>query len=193
MLSKLKVLFTYVLFIFLLSACGSNFEPDFSYEINDFTFINQDGEEVSKQDLEGKIWLADFIYTSCETECPQMTYNKQKIERALNDEGINDVEFVSFSVDPETDTPEVLREYGEVRGIKFDQWTFLTGYDLNTIEEFARESFKTTANQLTDTEFIHGVSFYLVTREGNAEKSYNGYLLEQEQIDEIVNDIKSLN
>ncbi|MFD2043937.1 SCO family protein [Ornithinibacillus salinisoli] len=187
------ILATTTIFLFLIvSGCGEKFEPAFSYEIDDFTFTNQDGEEVSKSDFEGKIWIADFIFTSCDEECPQMTYNKQKVERALQEEGIDDIEFVSFSVDPEKDSPEVLKEYGEVRGITFDHWTFLTGYEFETIEQFARDSFKTQADQLTDTDIVHGISFFLVSPEGKAVKKYNGYLLQEEQIDEIVNDIESM-
>ncbi|SHG24496.1 SCO family protein [Ornithinibacillus halophilus] len=188
-----KKLIPILLLTLILAACGPKYEGDFSYEIQDFTFTNQDGEEVSKSDFEDKFWIVDFIYTTCDTECPQMTYNKQKIESALNDAGINDVEFVSFSVDPETDTPEVLKEYGEARNITFDNWTFLTGYDFETIQNIAEESFKTRVEQYPDDDaLLHGVSFYLVSPEGNAIKSYNGYILQKEQIDQIVDDIKSM-
>jgi protein SCO1 len=181
--------------ILILAACGGpKYEGDFSYEIQDFTYTNQDGEQVSKSDLEGKIWIADFIYTTCETECPQMTYNKQKIERALHEEGIEDVEFVSFSIDPEHDTPEVLKEYGEVRGIEFDKdnWTFLTGYDSQTIKEFAVKSFKSIVEPMEDDTFIHGVLLYIVSPEGNAIKSFNGMYLTEEQITDAVNFIDDM-
>lgn len=178
----------------LLAACGSQkYEGDFSYKVEDFTFTDQDGKEFSKSDLEGKIWIADFIYTTCETECPQMTYNKQKIEKALQEEGINDIEFVSFSIDPENDTPEVLKEYGEVRGIEFDNWTFLTGYDFETIKELAVTSFKIPLEKMKDENtFMHGVSFMIVSPEGNAIKSVNGYYMTQEQITEVVDFIEGM-
>lgn len=191
MKKKISVVIMLALVVFL-AACGQKYKGDFSNEVQDFTFTNQDGKEVSKSDFDGKIWIVDFIYTSCETECPQMTYNKQKIERALEDEGINDIEFVSFSIDPERDTPEALKEYGEVRGIEFDHWTFLTGYDYETIKEFAVKSFKIPIEQLEDNTFMHGVSFTIVSPEGNAIKSYNGYYLEQDQIKEMVEFIKDM-
>ncbi|WP_042145134.1 SCO family protein [Paucisalibacillus sp. EB02] len=174
--------------ILLLSACGPKYEGDYSYPVDDFTFTNQNGEQVSKSDFDGKIWIADFIYTTCETECPQMTYSKQKIDRALKDEGIEDVEFVSFSIDPEDDTPEVLKEYGEVRGIDFDKdnWTFLTGYDFDTIKEFAVKSFKVPVEKTKEDIFMHGVQLSIVSPEGNAIKYYNGLTLNDEQIKEMV-------
>jgi protein SCO1 len=191
MTKKISILIVLMLITFL-GACGQKYKGDFSYEVQDFTFTNQDGKEVSKSDFDGKIWLVDFIYTSCETECPQMTYNKQKIERALQEEGIDDVQFVSFSIDPERDTPEALKEYGEVRGIEFDNWTFLTGYDFKTIKEFAVKSFKTPVEVLEDKSFMHGVLFTIVSPEGNAIKSYNGFYLDQDQINEIVKFIKDM-
>lgn len=194
MLKKIPLL---VLFgsILLLAACGgAKPEGDFSIDVKDFTYTNQDGEQVSKSDFEGKIWIADFIYTTCLTECPQMTYNKQRIEKALKEEGIEDVEFVSFSIDPEVDTPEVLKEYGEVRGIDFanGNWTFLTGYDYDTIKEFAVSSFKTIAEDMNDGTFAHGVSLTIVTPEGKAIKQYNGMYLTEEEIKEVVKFIDSM-
>ncbi|GGA87821.1 SCO family protein [Ornithinibacillus halotolerans] len=189
-----KILYPVILFsIVLLAACGGKYEGDFSYEIQDFTYTNQDGEQVSKSDFEGKFWIADFIYTTCETECPQMTYSKQKIERALHEEGIKDVEFVSFSIDPDNDTPEVLKEYGEVRGIDFEEgnWTFLTGYDFDTIKEFAVKSFKVPVEKFDDT-FMHGTHLMIVSPEGNAIKYFNGYTMTDEQINELVQFIKPM-
>lgn len=173
--------------ILILSACGPKYEGDYSYPVGDFTFTNQNGEQFSKSELEGKIWIADFIYTTCETECPQMTYSKQKIDRALKEEGIEDVEFVSFSIDPEVDSPEVLKEYGEVRGIDFekDNWTFLTGYDFDTIKEFAVKSFKIPVEKMDDS-YMHGVQLSIVSPEGNAIKHFNGFTLTDEQIQEMV-------
>ncbi|WP_010096833.1 SCO family protein [Ornithinibacillus scapharcae] len=192
---KFSLIVTILASCLLLVACGGQkYEGDFSYKVDDFTFTNQDGEEFSKSDLDGKIWIADFIYTTCDTECPQMTYNKQKIERSLTEAGINDVEFVSFSIDPEVDTPEVLKEYGEVRGIEFDNWTFLTGYDFDTIKELAVSSFKIPIEKMKDDDstFMHGVSFMVVSPEGNAIKSFNGYYMTEEQVTEVVDFIEGM-
>ncbi|WP_026905957.1 SCO family protein [Paucisalibacillus globulus] len=187
------ILFMITSAILLLSACGSKYEGDYSYPIGDFTFTNQNGEQVSKSDFDEKIWIADFIYTNCETECPQMTYSKQKVDRALKEEGIEDVEFVSFSIDPEVDKPEVLKEYGEVRGIDFekDNWTFLTGYDFDTIKEFAVKSFKIPVEKIDDA-LMHGVQLSIVSPEGNAIKHFNGFTLTDEQIEEMVAFIKDM-
>ncbi|MEN2766612.1 SCO family protein [Ornithinibacillus xuwenensis] len=192
-MKKLKPILFLVIIITILSGCGDpKYEGDFSYKVEDFTFTNQDGESVSKSDFEGKIWIADFIYTNCKTECPQMTYNKQKVERALEDAGITDIEFVSFSIDPEHDSPEVLKEYGEVRGLDFDNWTFLTGYDFQSIKEFAIESFKTPVEKMEDDTFAHGVSFFVISPEGNAIKNFNGYYLTDEQVGDVVSFIEGM-
>ncbi|WP_047982166.1 SCO family protein [Ornithinibacillus contaminans] len=182
-----------IVLLSLLTACGEpEYNGNISYEVQDFSFTNQDGETVSKSDFEGDIWIADFIYTNCQTECPQMVYNKQKVERALSDAGIDDVKFVSFSIDPEHDTPEVLKEYGEVRGIEFDNWTFLTGYDFEEIKQFAVKSFKTLIEEMEDDTFVHGINFFVVSPEGNAINKYNGYYMTDEQVDEMVAFIKDM-
>src|SRR5699024_8131772 len=99
----------------LLAACGkgeiesnlSDNEDDLK-TVEDFTFTNQDNEEVSLDDLKGKWWIADFIFTNCEDVCIPMTYNMQQLQMKLAEEGL-DAELISFSVDPDFDTPEVLK------------------------------------------------------------------------------------
>ncbi|WP_099157916.1 SCO family protein [Virgibacillus ndiopensis] len=185
-----KLAFTLIVIAFVLSACGDKYEGDLSYEVNDFSYTNQNGESVSKSELDGKFWIADFIYTSCKTECPPMTYNMQKLQQQLKEADLEDVQLVSFSVDPETDTPEVLKAYGESRGINFANWNFLTGYDIKTIKEFSIKSFKTPLEKTDEGDFMHGINFFLVSPEGNAIEQYNG--MERENMEKIVEDIKKL-
>ncbi|PDY15496.1 cytochrome c oxidase assembly protein, partial [Bacillus cereus] len=76
-----------------------------------FSFTDQNGKQFGSAELQDKIWVADFFFTSCQTVCPPMTANMAKLQRMLNTDGIKDVEFVSFSVDPEVDTPEKITEF----------------------------------------------------------------------------------
>ena len=83
-------------------------------EVPDFTLVNRDGQAVRRADLAGAPWIADFIFTRCGASCPMMSLRMAKLERELpRDLGVR---FVSFSVDPEYDTPEVLQEYAESFG-----------------------------------------------------------------------------
>lgn len=88
------------LFTIILAACGqSGIENALNYDVEDFNYTNQDNQAVGLSDLEGKVWIADFIFTSCETVCPPMTYNMSQLQDKVKEEGIENVEFVSFSVD----------------------------------------------------------------------------------------------
>ena len=153
--------------LLILSACSSNaVEPMSRYgnEVNDFEVTNQNGDTFTKEDMEGKVWLMDFIFTNCATVCPPMTQNMTAVTQALEEKGIEDYGVLSFSVDPETDSPEVLTEYAEWYDIPENtEWQFVTGYDYDFIRGFAEDNFKTIvapppegSNQVT-----HGTSFYL--------------------------------
>ncbi|MFD1361514.1 SCO family protein [Lentibacillus salinarum] len=191
-MAKFKSVFPLLLFVILLSACGDQYDGDFSYEIQDFTFTNQDEEDVSKNNLDGKFWIADFIFTNCTTVCPPMTANMATLQDQLNEAGLqDDVQLVSFSVDPDRDSPEALKEYVEARGGTFENWDLLTGYDFETIKEFSIKSFKSAVEQLPDSDQImHGTSFFVVTPEGNAIKSYDGR--DAGNMEKIVEDIQDM-
>lgn len=94
-------------------------------EVGDWTLVSHEGVPFGSKDLAGKVYIANFIFTSCPSICPELTRAMQKLEDRIGD--IEEIRFVSFSVDPETDTPEKLRAYREKYGIKTDHWIFLTG------------------------------------------------------------------
>lgn len=129
---------------FVLSACGpKELENTLGWKVDDFTYTSHENKSVSLSDYEGKVWIADLIFTSCNTVCPPMTRNMAKLQEKLKQEKL-DVEIVSFSVDPEVDTPQMLKEFGEVQGAELDNWTFLTGYSQEEITDLAANSFKAT-------------------------------------------------
>ncbi|TFJ94492.1 SCO family protein [Lentibacillus salicampi] len=190
-MAQLKWVFPLLLFVTFLSACGDQYDGDFSYQIQDFAFTNQDGEEVSKSDLEGEFWVADFIFTNCTTVCPPMTANMSSLQDQLKEAGLEDVRLVSFSVDPANDNPETLKKYAASRGGTFGNWNLLTGYDFETIKEFSVKSFKSAVEQLPDSDQVmHGTSFFIVTPEGNAIKNYDGR--NAANMEKIVEDIQAM-
>lgn len=181
-----------VALILIISACSKEktYEGDLDLEIDDFSFENQDGETVNKSDLDGKFWVADFIFTNCTSVCPPMTSNKAALQKLLIEEGLDEeVNLISFSVDPERDTPEVLKEYGEVRGIEFTNADFLTGYEYEEIVDFSLESFMSGLMEEPDTDQInHTVSFFIVAPNGKAITRFDGTQHENMQL--IVDYIK---
>src|SRR5699024_2876234 len=126
--------------IFFLMACSSQIKTNMPKEIQDFEFITQNEATLSLEELQGKWWIAYFMYTNCTLVCPNMTANMVKFQEMLRDEDL-DVRIVSFSVDPDYDTPKVLREYAEEYGANLSNWDFLTGYDFETIKDLSIHSF----------------------------------------------------
>nr|WP_276312666.1 SCO family protein [Exiguobacterium qingdaonense] len=175
----------------VLAGCGQEIEEPLNWEVESFEYMNQEEEMVSLEDLKGNVWMADFVFTSCETVCPPMTYNMTKLNEALEEEGVENVQFVSFSVDPEVDTPEKMREFMSGYDLANADWNFLSGYSQEEIETFAQESFKALVRKPDEgTQVDHGTYFYLVDQEGKIMKAYSGF--QNVPIDDIVNDIKIL-
>ncbi|WP_083711453.1 SCO family protein [Domibacillus epiphyticus] len=180
-----------VVTMIVLSACSSNFQANMDVEVDDFTHVNQNGNEVSLGDLKGKVWIANFIFTNCTTVCPPMTHNMSELQDLLNKEGVKEYRIISFSVDPKRDTPKVLKEYISKYEADESNWDLLTGYDSDYIREFAKGSFQTLAvPDPNSDQFMHGTSFYLVDKEGTVVKSYSGNT--DVPFDEIVLDMKHL-
>jgi len=191
-LKKVYAILMLAAVIMFAAACGdSGLKDAKNYPIEDFTFTNQNGESLSKADLKGKVWVASFIFTSCADVCPPMTANMAKIQDMMKEEGLEDVEIVSFSVDPTVDSPEVLKEYGNKFNVDFKNWSFLTGYSQEEIEKFALENFKTLVKKPeTGDQVIHGTDFYLVDQNGDMRKYYTG--LKEVPFEQIIEDIKTL-
>lgn len=185
--------------VLFLVACSSDSQQDSNNENNaglgnvgEFSAISQSGEEFNVTDLQGSWWIADFIFTHCETVCLPMTANMAKLQGMLEEEGLDDVKLVSFSVDPDRDTPEVLTAYAEEYGADLDRWTFLTGYDFDTIMNYSVETFKNWVAPPPEgsDQVEHGTSFFLVDPEGNIVSHYSG--TRSEQMEDIVNDLKKI-
>lgn len=176
----------------LLSACGQKgIQNPLDYPVNDFTAVTQENKPFEKKNLNGKIWVADFIFTNCADVCPPMTANMTKLQKMVEDEKLENVEFVSFSVDPTVDTPEKLTEYAKNFGLKDDNWTFLTGYSQEFIETYAKETFKTLVKKPQEgDQVIHQTYFFLVGPDEKVKKIYDGY--QEVPYDEMISDIKAL-
>lgn len=187
--------------IVFIAACGADpiqdgeqqqSEQGVSNHVGNFTAVTQADEAFNVTDLEGHWWVADFIFTNCTTVCLPMTANMGKLQDMLEEEELDDVKLVSFSVDPEYDTPEVLTEYAAENDADLDRWTFLTGYDFETIEQYSIDTFKNWVAPPPegDDQVEHGTSFFLIDPEGNIVSHYSGTKVEQ--MDDIIEEIKQL-
>ena len=136
--------------------------------VPDFSLMNQQGESLGLSDMAGKIWIADFIFTNCPTICPAMT---QEMARLQSEFVADPVYFVSFSVDPERDTTEVLTRYAKAYGADDRRWHFLTG-DKAHIYQLAEQGFFLDAGP-KGGEILHSPRFVLVKPDGNIHDYYN--------------------
>lgn len=176
----------------LLSACGQKeIKNAVDWPIKDFSATNQDNKSFGLKDLKGKVWISDFIFTSCADVCPPMTQHVAKLQKMVKDNGLKNVEFVSFSVDPAVDSPEGLTSYAKKFQADFTNWTFLTGYTQQFIENFAMKNYKAFVKKPDEgSQVIHQTYIYLIDQKGHIRKSYNGY--NNVPYDEIIHDIKAL-
>jgi protein SCO1/2 len=183
---RIKLLSIFLVMTLLLAACGTPEKesiPDATdWKLGDFSYTNQEGDTFGLKDVKGDITIASLIFTSCTTVCSPITANLAKLQRMSEEEGL-DVHFLSFSVDPEVDTPEKLKEFGNQFEADYTKWNFLTGYSQEKIETFGPENFKTiVAKPKNGGEVVHGTSIYLIDQEGTIVKSYDGLDVPFEEI-----------
>ena len=129
--------------------------------VPEFSLINQDGKTFGSSDLRGKIWIADFVYTTCPGPCPMISSRMSELQKPLEK---TDVHLVSFTVDPAKDTPQVLRTYAERLQAEPGRWDFLTGAQ-STIYNLSRNGFKLAVGEEKGIP-IHSTRMILVDRHG---------------------------
>mgnify|MGYP001278732740 FL=1 len=152
--------------------------------IPEFEFIDSEGQSVNLNTLKGKVWVADFIFTTCTMACPIMTGNMNTIHKKYKKN--DDLRLVSISVYPEYDTPEVLKEYASQYNANTDKWHFLTGKEAS-VKNVIKNGFK-----IGDYEDIifHSEKFALVDKNGMIRSYYNG--MKTEDMDKLKKDINRL-
>ena len=156
--------------------------------VPDFELVNQDGKNFGLRDLRGKIWIADFVYTTCPGPCPMISNRMSELQEPLKN---TDVHLVSFTVDPAKDTPSVLRGYAEKLGAEPGRWDFLTGPQ-STIYNLSRNGFKLAVSDGSDARGIpvHSTRMVLVDRHGEIRGYYDA--TEAEAVTKIVADTTHL-
>ena len=174
-----------LLWIALLAAGCSNKPSLPSYGVvPDFSLTDQTGAAFdSKARLDGKVWVANFIFTTCTGPCPRMSSQIGQLRDALP--GRDDIRFVSFTVDPARDTPPVLAEYAK-RYKADERWWFLTGPQ-DKLHELKRYVFMLGD---VDGSLQHSTRFVLVDEKGRVRGFYD--TSEQQNIDKLIADIKDV-
>ena len=171
------------------STLNTNKEDKAPHFIQPFSLINQDGNVFSDVDVNNKIYVADFFFTSCLSSCPKMTNNLKLVQDAFKND--SNVAIVSFTVDPETDTAQRLKWYANLFRINNDQWNLVTG-SKKEIYKLARESFYVSAGDGDGgpDDFIHSNKLVLVDNQKRIRGYYTG--TEKDDVERLIHDIKKL-
>jgi protein SCO1/2 len=158
------------------------------WTLPEFALTERSGQTVRLADFAGKVWVADFFYTTCPGPCPMLTSRFSDVQKALGTEP--DVRLVSISVDPEKDTTEVLKAYAE-RFKAGEHWLFLTGKK-DDISSLARDGFKLPLADATaeGAPIIHTTRLILVDKTGTVRGFYEGAT--ESGVQEVVRDIRRL-
>jgi protein SCO1/2 len=154
-----------------------------------FSFINQEGKAVGRAQMEGKITIVDFFFTSCPSICPVMSKEMARVNDMFRDEP--KVQLMSISIDPEFDTPQILKEYADEHQAIPGKWHFLSGPKLETFQ-LARCGFVLPAldgNGVPD-DFVHSDKFILIDELGRIRGYYSG--TSREQVDLLMLEAKIL-
>jgi protein SCO1 len=153
----------------------------------EFSLTSQDGETVTLEDFRGKALAVTFIYTACPDYCPMLTAKMAQVQDDLGDDFGTRVAFVSITVDPELDTPEVLKHYADVHGADLAGWAFLTG-EPEAIAEVTR-GYGLFAAKAVGGEIDHTFLTSLIDPEGTLRVQYMGVRFDA---DEFRSDLMSL-
>lgn len=206
--------FYFIISISILVSCSSkkekkhvlpfigNFDVEYKLidgiEVNDtiyptipfFYFLNQDSVLVKSTDMKGKVWIADFFFTTCPTICPTMTKNMKQLNDDTKD--LKDhVQFISFTINPNHDTPSQLKKYRNYYGATASNWQFLTGKEEET-HQLGIENFQVFAGRDDESEggYAHSGAFTLVDKEGYVRGVYLG--TERKEVENLEKDLRKL-
>ena len=159
------------------------------HTIADFELTNQNGETITQEDYKGKIYVADFFFTTCPSICPIMTKNMAEIQGSILDD--NDVMLLSHSVTPKIDSVPQLKKYALEKGVVDNKWNLVTG-DKKQIYELARKSYFAVLNDGDGGPFdmIHTENFILVDKERRIRGTYDG--TNKEEVERLLTDLEIL-
>lgn len=163
------------------------------HTIGSFTFTNQEEKTITQKEVEGKVYVVEYFFTTCGTICPVMNKQMQRVQKAHS--GKKDFKILSFTVNPEVDDVAQMKLYADTHHADNDQWWFLTGKK-EKLYELARKSFfvlkPAEAQNLGDagSDFIHTNNFVLVDRKMRIRGYYDG--TNTQEVDKLIKDIDLL-
>ncbi|GAB3648884.1 SCO family protein [Echinicola sediminis] len=169
---------------------GNKVTDTIYHTIAPFSFTNQDGNTITNNEVKGKVYVADFFFTSCPTICPVMKTQMLRVYEKFKSHP--DFQILSHSIDPTFDTEKVLKDYSVRLGIEdASTWHFLTG-EQEKIFEIGQTSYLATAMEDKNEPggFLHSGAFILIDQKGRIRGVYDG--TKEDQVDKLIKDIPKL-
>lgn len=162
--------------------------------VGDFSFINQLGKEITQKDLEGKIYVVDFFFTTCGSICPKMTRQLERVQKEFN--GDLNFKILSHTVNPRIDSVDVMKAYSERFEVNDEQWWFLTG-SKEELYKMARKSYLVVPDEKDpdfkhgdESDFIHTENFVLIDPDKRIRGMYDG--TNPDEVSEMIKDVYDL-
>lgn len=175
--------------IAVIEADGKKKVDTLYHTIAPFSFINQDGQEVTHKTFDNKIYVADFFFTSCRTICPIMKTQMLRVYDSI--QNMDDVMILSHTIDPVHDNVARLHDFAERLGVKSSKWHFVTG-ERDSIYNLAQTSYFVTAmeDKSEPDGFIHSGAFLLIDKQRRIRGKYDG--TSEEDVNRLIRDIRIL-
>lgn len=159
-------------------------------KIPHFSYLNEDSVMIDSKQMKGKVWIANFFFTSCPSICPPMMSQMKRLNTLTKDIA-NEVQFMSFSIDPKHDRPSVLKAYKKSMGITSNNWNLFTGDEAKThylgVKHFMVHADK---DPMAAGGFAHSDGLVLVDREGYVRGIYRGTYTAD--VDQLNKDLRKL-
>lgn len=159
------------------------------FSIPEFSYTSQDNEVITNKSLEGKVYVAEFFFTSCPSICPVMTSQLLRVQEKFK--GNKNLKIVSFTLDPKYDTPERMKDHAQRLGVDTEQWLFLNGEKAATYN-LAQKGFFVTAieDETQPGGIVHSGKVSLIDGKGHVRGYYDGTV--EDDVNLLINDISNL-
>lgn len=168
---------------------GKTVTDTVDHTIPDYKLVNQDSNWVTPETFDGKVYVADFFFTSCPTICPTMKKEMLRVYEAYKEN--DEVAIISHTIDPEYDTVALLKDFAEKLDVQAPKWHFVTG-EKEDIYELGQKGYMVTAMEDENEVggFLHSGAFVLVDKERKIRGVYDG--TRSEEVDKLITDIELL-
>ena len=157
------------------------------HSIADFRFVNQDSAWITNETFEGKIYVADFFFTSCPDICPKMNTQMLRVYDSLRE--MKDLAFLSHTIDPVTDSVRVLKDFADRLGVSSSRWHFVTG-EKEVLYKLGQVSYMASMADEGPGGLVHSGRFFLIDKERRIRGAYDG--TEALEVNDLIRDIQRL-